>query len=67
MRSIGYKETCAMLAGELPASALAERIAAATRQYAKRQTTWFRRAPVDLVLASPDVAPVLAAWRAATA
>lgn len=65
MRSIGYKETVAMLAGEWPEGALAERIAAATRQYAKRQSTWFRKTPVELVLETPQLAPVLEAWSAA--
>jgi tRNA dimethylallyltransferase len=62
MRSIGYKETAAMLAGALPEALLEERIVAATRQYAKRQTTWFRKAPIDLALAAPDVDAVVRAW-----
>jgi tRNA dimethylallyltransferase len=40
--AIGYREVTAMLAGRLPEAALAETIARATSQYAKRQETWFR-------------------------
>jgi tRNA dimethylallyltransferase len=42
MDAVGYREVAAMLAGRLPAAELAEAIARATRQYAKRQDTWFR-------------------------
>ncbi|HEY6853761.1 MAG TPA: tRNA (adenosine(37)-N6)-dimethylallyltransferase MiaA [Gemmatimonadales bacterium] len=40
--AIGYREVAAMLAGRLPEAQLAEAIARATGQYAKRQETWFR-------------------------
>jgi len=40
--AIGYREVAAMLAGRLPEAQLAEAIARATSQYAKRQETWFR-------------------------
>jgi tRNA dimethylallyltransferase len=39
---VGYREVVTMLANRLPAAALREAIAAATRAYAKRQETWFR-------------------------
>ncbi len=39
---VGYRETVAFLTGRLPREALAPAIASATRQYAKRQETWFR-------------------------
>lgn len=42
MRCVGYRQTWQMLDGEFPASELAERISAATRQLAKRQMTWLR-------------------------
>ena len=49
-RAIGYREVLAALAGDPGPEALRERlpevearIAAATRRYAKRQLTWFRR------------------------
>jgi tRNA dimethylallyltransferase len=43
MRSIGYQQTCDFLAGRLPEAELASAITIATRQYAKRQMTWFRQ------------------------
>jgi tRNA dimethylallyltransferase len=42
MRAIGYKEICALLAGQAEEEGLADRIAQRTRRYAKRQLTWFR-------------------------
>ncbi len=50
MQSIGYREVVAMLQGKLPANELQEAITIATRQYAKRQETWFRRVDFDLYL-----------------
>ncbi len=61
MQSIGYKEVCAFLQGELREDDLTAAIATATRQYAKRQCTWFRRVEADLRLTEPDVAAVLKA------
>jgi tRNA dimethylallyltransferase len=43
MESIGYKQAAAFLAGDLSEDLLAEHITVATRQYAKRQCTWFRK------------------------
>jgi tRNA dimethylallyltransferase len=43
LRSIGYKEICAYLAGELSLSEATELIKRDTRHYAKRQLTWFKR------------------------
>jgi tRNA dimethylallyltransferase len=40
--AVGYREVIAMLAGRLPAEDLRDAIVRATRQYAKRQETWFR-------------------------
>lgn len=42
-QAIGYKEFLPYLAGECPLSAVADEIKAATRRYARRQLTWFRR------------------------
>ncbi len=42
MKAIGVPQIAAMLAGEMSAAEVIERGAAATRQYAKRQMTWFR-------------------------
>lgn len=42
MKAIGVPQITAMLAGEMSEAQVIERGAAATRQYAKRQMTWFR-------------------------
>lgn len=42
MKAIGVREIAAMLRGETDRAEAEERGAAATRQYAKRQMTWFR-------------------------
>jgi tRNA dimethylallyltransferase len=42
MRAIGVKEISQFLAGQLTYEGVIEKIRAATRQYAKRQSTWFR-------------------------
>jgi tRNA dimethylallyltransferase len=43
--SLGYKEALAVMRGDLlPAQAI-EHASTETRQYAKRQMTWFRREP----------------------
>ncbi len=41
-QAIGYREVIAMLAGEVSLSKTIEQIQARTRQFAKRQATWFR-------------------------
>ena len=45
MRAIGVREIAAFLRGELDRDAALEAGRAATRQYAKRQYTWFSRQP----------------------
>ena len=42
-QAIGYKEFLPYLAGESTLAAVAEEIKGATRRYARRQLTWFRR------------------------
>ena len=42
-KAIGFREIRSLLAGEINRATCEERINAATRQYAKRQETWFRR------------------------
>lgn len=42
-QAIGYRELAAHLAGEATLEEARERIVRATRRYAKRQMTWFRR------------------------
>ena len=43
MQAIGYKEIAAAISEGRPASAGAEEVKLRSRQYAKRQLTWFRR------------------------
>lgn len=43
MRSIGYKEVVQYLEGEIGINECVEMVKLATRHYAKRQLTWFRR------------------------
>jgi len=45
MRAIGVPEIAAHLNGEIPRAAMLERGTIATRQYGKRQYTWFSRQP----------------------
>jgi tRNA dimethylallyltransferase len=45
MRSIGYKEICAFLAGECSLEEAVSLIKRDTRHYAKRQLTWFAKDP----------------------
>lgn len=45
LQAIGYKELAPYLAGECSRAAAVERLRQATRHYAKRQLTWFRRDP----------------------
>ena len=53
MSTIGYRETLDLLAGRVDRAIWVERIIIATRQFARRQMTWFRREP-DLVRLDPD-------------
>ena len=47
MRTIGYKEVYAFLEGETTESEMIESIQQNTRNFAKRQLTWFRNHPFD--------------------
>jgi len=69
MDGIGVREAVDVLQGRLPKEAYAETVALATRQYAKRQDTWFRNQISGDVLAldaspAPDrlAATIVAAW-----
>lgn len=69
-QAIGYAETAALLDGTLSRRDAAERIAARTRQLAKRQETWFRHQTQPLWLDINDNDPpehtarrVLELWR----
>jgi tRNA dimethylallyltransferase len=54
MQSIGYLQAAQHLQGILSATDLPGAIIAATRQYAKRQGTWFRKVDADLRLTAWD-------------
>ncbi len=64
-KALGYPELLAHLAGK---TSLADAVTLAqqsTRNYAKRQVTWFRhQIQADMVLESPDPAPLLARLKA---
>ena len=45
LQTLGYREVLDFLAGQLDAVQLLDKIAQHTRQYAKRQLTWFRKEP----------------------
>lgn len=53
MKAIGVPEIAAMLRGEVTQAGAIERAIIATRQYAKRQRTWFRGRMADWEWASP--------------
>ena len=44
-KGIGYRESLAVVRGEYSEAEARRRTVIATRQYAKRQMTWFRREP----------------------
>ena len=54
MQSIGYRQVVAYLQGELEEKELATRIIYATRQYAKRQITWFNKTRHDICIAASE-------------
>jgi tRNA dimethylallyltransferase len=47
MKAIGVPEIAAMLRGEIEEDEAIERAVIATRQYAKRQRTWYRNRMSD--------------------
>lgn len=55
MQSIGYKQVVQYLDGQFPLSDLQDRIVMATRQFAKRQMTWFRNMDFDLTIGEPKM------------
>lgn len=60
MRSVGYPEALAVARGELPLERAIALTAQRTRNYAKRQLTWFRKEPSAEVLAPPWDAGLIA-------
>lgn len=67
-QAIGYKEMLGCVRGECTLEQAREALIVATRQYAKRQLTWFGGKEyvrwIDLTEEDPD--PYLAAWKAVT-
>lgn len=55
MQSIGYRQVVEYRAGILSLEQLPREILFATRQYAKRQDTWFGKVPADFRLHPPDL------------
>lgn len=49
LQSVGYKEMVQLLKEELTLEAAVAQIQRRTRQYARRQITWFRREPVEWI------------------
>jgi len=63
-QGIGYREVIATLAGSATVEETIERVQARTRQFAKRQMTWFRGLQeVQLVPIAPDESPEQVALR----
>jgi tRNA dimethylallyltransferase len=60
MGSVGYREVCAHLAGELDAAALAPAITRATHVYARRQRTWWGHDTDALRFVLPTDEPAIA-------
>ena len=54
MDSIGYREIMDHLDGKLSHEEMVELIVLRTRQYAKRQLTWFKKEPLDLTINLSD-------------
>jgi tRNA dimethylallyltransferase len=46
-QAIGYRTLAAVVAGEVPLAEAEAAVVLATRQYTKRQRTWFRRRPLE--------------------
>lgn len=65
MQAIGYKEFVAALDGAISIAQAAEEVKKASRHYAKRQLTWFRRNPDThwLVRSDGDLSKILAQAR----
>ena len=56
-QAIGYKEFLSYLRGEMSLDEAAENLRTATRRYAKRQLTWFRRNPAMHWLYPDEIDP----------
>jgi tRNA dimethylallyltransferase len=58
MRCVGYRQTWALLDGEISPNQWQEQVVAATRQLAKRQLTWLRSTPQRQILAADGPDPI---------
>jgi len=67
MQALGYRQVVEYLQGAYSLEATIELVKLRTRQFAKRQMTWFRRQlPVDWLALGPAQAPEIVAARLAT-
>lgn len=57
LQAIGYKEIAAALDGDLPMETAVEMVKRLSRNYAKKQMTWFRREPRAAWIAAEGRAP----------
>ena len=62
-KAIGFQLIRSLLAGAIDISACREAIKQQTRNYAKRQMTWFRRHSYELVAADSSVDFLIATFR----
>ncbi len=66
MQAIGYRQVVEHLHGQRTLDATIELVKIRTRQFAKRQMTWFRRQlPIQWLVISPDESPETIAGRTA--
>lgn len=59
LQSIGYKQMVSYLNGDVTSQDLLNKIIFATRQYAKRQSTFFKKFPSDIEVVSSDEMPAV--------
>lgn len=59
LRTVGYTELFEYFEGKISKEKAIELIKVHTRQYAKRQTTWFNKAGVDSFFSPKDIQPIL--------
>jgi tRNA dimethylallyltransferase len=57
MQALGYRQVCDHLEGELDLKETVELVKLRTRQFAKRQLTWFRRQPAKWIELDEDEQP----------
>jgi tRNA dimethylallyltransferase len=62
-KAIGFQFIRSLLAGAIDISSCREAVRQQTRNYAKRQMTWFRRQPYELIAAESSVNFLIATFR----